>query len=203
MAKRTQNDEIFRLTQICEGLAADVSQLQSRVAELEARVSELTEGDADGTYPDSDEEEAETPRGRPPLKPAPELEHRRDFILRFLQSHWEEVERFIKNANSAYALQGALLDRFSSLKDQEPGLAILLKHPEELWSFIAKSGRYYGDAIALASAMAGVPDMEPRTSHDHLLAKKNANKFHAIHHGEMKARQRRISASKAGRRASD
>jgi hypothetical protein len=62
--------------------------------------------------------------------------------------------------------------------------------------FIKDGSRYKGDAIEVASAMAGVPEMEPRSSYDYFLAKKNRDKFGAQQFGGIKARDKRISEGK-------
>lgn len=155
MKSEQQNQDISRLTGICEELSARLTELDQRVAHLTERVSELESGDPDGIVVEIDEEESKMPFGRPQLKHRAALGHQRDRVLGFLQLHMKEVAKMIEDATSADSLRAALLKRYGKQRPRDAGVAILLEYPEELWSFITKSGRYHGDAVELASAMAG------------------------------------------------
>jgi hypothetical protein len=124
------------------------------------------------------------------------MEHNRDRILGFLQLFWAEIVPMIAQAQSASQLRESLSGRFGYLRSNYPGLDILLNHPIELWSFIKDSGRYNGHAIEIASAMAGVPEMKPRSSFDYFFAKANINEFKAQPVWAMAERTKRIAANK-------
>ena len=196
MESEQQNPEIIRLTGICEELSARVLALENQNAQIIERLAKLEVGDEnDAGLP----EETEPPviaLGNAGKLSRVELEHRRDCLLGFLEPRWSEVEAIIANAKSALALQAALFDKYSGLIRSESGVKSLIENQDALWSFVRMSGRYGGQAIDIASAMAGVPELEPRTSHDYLLAKKHRGKSDAIPFGAMNERTKRISASK-------
>ncbi len=195
MKSEQQNQDISRLTGICEELSARLTELDQRVAHLTERVSELESGDPDGIVVEIDEEESKMPFGRPQLKHRAALGHQRDRVLGFLQLHMKEVAKMIEDATSADSLRAALLKRYGKQRPRDAGVAILLEYPEELWSFITKSGRYHGDAVELASAMAGPPEMKPRAALDYFLSKENAGNLKAQQVGAMKERTDRIYPS--------
>src|ERR1700733_11305731 len=125
-----------------------------------------------------------------------QMELYRDLILKAVQMYFNTLRTMMEKAKSAQELRTELLLAFLESSMQNRGLMILLNHSESLWKFI-HSNRYNGDAIEIASAMAGAPlGLEPRTSLDYFLAKKNRGNFRAIQFGAYKDRQNRISSSK-------
>ena len=191
-----QNPEIIRLTGICEELSARVLALENQNAQLIERLSRLEVEDENDAGLSENTEPPVIELGNTGKLGRAELEHRRDRLLAFLESRWSEVEAIIAEAKSALALQAALFDKYSDLIRNEPGVKSMVENPDALWGFVKTSGRYGGQAIDIASAMAGVPKLEPRTSHDYLLAKKHRDKSNAIPFGAMNERAKRISASK-------
>jgi hypothetical protein len=125
-----------------------------------------------------------------------QMELSRDLILTAVQMYSSTLRTLMEKAKSAQELRTELLLSFLKPSMQNRGLMILLNHSESLWKFI-HSNRYNGDAIEIASAIAGAPMlMEPRTSLDYFLAKKNKANFQAIQFGAEAERNNRISSSK-------
>jgi hypothetical protein len=124
------------------------------------------------------------------------IELYRDLILTAVQMYFSTLRTLMEKAKSSQDLRTELLLTFPKPSMQNRGLMILLNHSESLWKFI-HSNRYSGDAIEIASAMAGAPlGLEPRTSLDYFLAKKNRGDFRAIQFGANADRKKRISLSK-------
>jgi hypothetical protein len=173
MAFIARNSEIIRLTGICEKLTANVDALQSEVAQLKARLTDLEEGDPWGTKV----EEEQTPKpalGRPPLKDRDQMEFDYVQILSFINPRWDEIKQMLAVSKSANEIQKALFEPFIAKQMiSHPGLDILFNNADVLFKFISDSDRYQGDAIEIAAAMAGVPEMKPRSSYDCFLAKEN------------------------------
>jgi hypothetical protein len=196
MAVTARNFEIIRLTGICEKLAARVEKLEDEVAQLKVRLTDLEEGDPWGTK--VEEEETTKPAlGRPPLKDRDQMESDYAQILSFLNPRWTTIKRMLSRVRLAKGLRKALSKRFFSRKEiPHRGLDILFNNADVLVKFISDRRRYKGDAIEIAAAMAGVPEMEPRSSYDYFLAKKNRDKFDAQQFGAIDTRVARISAGK-------
>jgi hypothetical protein len=196
MAFTTRSPEIIRLTGICQESAESIRKLENAVADLKARLSELEEGDPYGLKSD-DEEKPRTALGRRPKKSRGQMEVNRDQILSFVSPRWIEIEEILADATAANDVQKALFERYiASELISHPGLDILFNNAGSLFLFIKDGSRYRGDAVEVASAMAGVPDMAPRSSYDYFLAKKNRSKFDAQQLGAMKVRSKRISKGK-------
>jgi hypothetical protein len=106
------------------------------------------------------------------------MKSNRDQVLSFISPRWVKIEQILDAATSASSLQGALFERFIGAGPiSHTGLDILFNNAGSLFLFIKDDSRYKGDAIEVASAMTGVPEMEPRISYDYFLAKKNRGKF--------------------------
>jgi hypothetical protein len=196
MAFTARNSEIIRLTGICEKPTASVKTLQNEIVRLNVRLTDLEEGDPWGTKVEQ-EETAEAVSGRPPLKDRDQMELDREQILSFLSPRWIAIKRMLAVSTCLNDLQTVLFESYIAPKQiSHRGLDILFNNADQLFLFISEGDRYKGDAIEIASAMAGVPEMEPRSSYDYFLAKRNRGKFKAQQVGAMKERDERISEGK-------
>ena len=196
MASTARDSKITCLTGICKNLAARVEILENEIAQLKVRLSNFEEEDIGGAMVDEEEAKARV-FGRPSLKDRGQMELDRDQILSFLSSRWIEISQLLATSTTANELQTGFFENYIDPKlISHRGLDILFNNAGSLFLFINDSNRYQGDAIEIASAMAGVPEMEPRSSYDYFLAKKNRNQFKAQQFGAMTARTTRVSRGK-------
>jgi hypothetical protein len=196
MAFTARDDDFLALTRFCEKLAAKVESCEQEVAQLKTRLSKIERGDPYGLEDDEEPESPPTKIGRPTLKDRGQMELDRDHILSFLQTDWLAIEQIIADSESTEDLQAALSARFLPAKRGNPGFERLLNYSKQLRKFLTESRRYQGDPLEIACAMAGVPEMKPRSSFDSFFAKKNLGKFNAQHVGVMEERRKRIAVGK-------
>jgi hypothetical protein len=156
-------------------LTEKIAQLEKRVAELEKRFVEPSDNSgaidlADARYRLSSDgvsapvESVETPskRGRPPLVPRDQLAWRRDELINFIEVRWPDLLRHMKRPKSIDDLLEAIKNASPGAQTNWPYLH-LKENVGKLWKFLS-SDRYTGEPRQIAYAMAGVPDMEWRSS---------------------------------------
>jgi hypothetical protein len=103
--------------------------------------------------------------GRPQLLSDHDLKSRLRDLLLLLSPHvWPRFKTAIKQARDPDTL-AALLQRKCPNREGDPVFQRLLMHRKELWAF-TRSDRYTGRCEQIARAMAGVPELKPRSSYD-------------------------------------
>jgi hypothetical protein len=103
--------------------------------------------------------------GRPQLLSDHDLKSRlRDLLLLLSPRVWPRFKAAIEKARDADNLS-ALLNEECLHREGDPVFQKLLKHRRELWAFV-RSDRYSGRSEQVAWAIAGVPELKPRSSYD-------------------------------------
>ncbi len=93
-----------------------------------------------------------------------ELRSRRDNLYEYCSFHWPELTLVIAKAKSAEDLKAYLEFGFTSTDTRYAEAAMrLITNASALFAF-KRSGRYHGDPIQVANALAGIPELKWRTS---------------------------------------
>ena len=165
----TQDSQILLLTQ-------KIADLEKRIEALEMRDCVVVE--ADGTYDLTAAENrswerepkvihrpsAPVKRGRRPRISLDDYQSRRNDLLTFLQIRWSDLAEVMLNPENLEHL-------LRTIDSASPGAkrAWTYQHLAEnigtLWTFLM-SGRYTGQPIQIANAIAGVPELSWRSSLD-------------------------------------
>jgi len=165
----TQDSQIILLTQ-------KIADLEKRIEALEMRDCVVVE--ADGTYDLTAAENrswerepkvihrpsAPVKRGRRPRISLDDYQSRRNDLLTFLQIRWSDLAEVMLNPENLEHLL-RIIDSASPGAKRAWTYQHLAENIGTLWTFLM-SGRYTGQPIQIANAIAGVPELSWRSSLD-------------------------------------
>ena len=173
----TRRIPINDLTARVKGLEEELIALRSRFAKMEAR--ERARGDDFEIMDEAPEAPTVKAMGRRPLVSDQELRKRLERLLPRLGGVWPQFESAINEARDADHL-AVLLREKCPARDGDHTFQRLLLHRSQMWEFVT-SDRYNRTPDQFACAMAGIPEMKPRSSLDKCLPM-----LHSIDPGRMR-----------------
>jgi hypothetical protein len=144
-------------------LEEEMGFLRERLSLLEKSVKDHLEA-SDEFFPDIEVPNQPKSFGRPTKISDENLKDRLRATLARVKIFWPQIEAAIAEATDAQTL-AYLLVRNCSPTEGDFELQRLLKCRDAFWGFVT-SDRYSGRAEQLACAMAGVPELKPRSSLD-------------------------------------
>lgn len=151
------------LTARLQSLEEEVVALRSRVAKLEERAYARQEDD-DMLLSELREGPPPVRMGRRPLLTDQELLPRLEGLVMLLEGLWPYFEAAIEEATNAEHLATLLRGKLPN-RDGDTVFRKLFNNYVAFWDFVT-SDRFNHTPQQVACAMAGVPEMEPRTSLD-------------------------------------
>ncbi len=172
MRKKAKNDATSAETLSLPELTKLVLKLQKRVEHLERVAS----GEELLMPPVITKQEIEQGMGRKPKLPQKEVLRRRNWLAWWLEQNWASLSKKLRNPKTAKEAVEILINRdlVGIVGDPDPPFYTDPgKYKEQLWEFL-KSGKFCGNPVNLAGAMAGLPELSWRRSLD--ISQKNPTK---------------------------